>query len=84
MVSNLEVQLQIGESWTPASTQYRETLAYIYIRDFRRALDKLQYLVIQRILELEKAGMSGTGTTNMLQYSAHLTQYYQATSCAGK
>lgn len=69
-VSSLEVQLGITETWAPTSPQYCETLAYMYIRDFRRALDKLQHLVLQRILELEKAGMAGTGKRFLLRMLA--------------
>ncbi|OSD06272.1 hypothetical protein PYCCODRAFT_1344244, partial [Trametes coccinea BRFM310] len=47
--------------WTPADARYQEVLSRIRHRDFHRALDKVQQLVVQRLLELSKANMSGMG-----------------------
>ena len=54
-----EQRLGLREPWLPTSKEYQQVLQYIDTRKFRRALDKLQFLVIQRLLELEKAHSSG-------------------------
>jgi len=37
------------------------SLEYLAIRDYQKALDKLEGLVVQRLFELAKMGLSGTG-----------------------
>jgi hypothetical protein len=60
-VADLEERLGIKERWTPQHPEYLSAFERIKSRDFRRALDKLQQLVVQRLLELAKANLSGTG-----------------------
>lgn len=60
-VEDLEQALSIQEQWTQDSPEYQSALERMRTHDFRRALDKLQQLVIQRLLELGKANMAGTG-----------------------
>ncbi|KZT26423.1 hypothetical protein NEOLEDRAFT_1198259 [Neolentinus lepideus HHB14362 ss-1] len=60
-VGDLEQKLEIAERWTDAHPEYRKTLEYLRTRDFHRALDRLQQLVIQRLFELQKANMAGMG-----------------------
>ena len=60
-VSDLEAKLGLTVSWTPRDSKYQETLRYLRKREFHRALDRLQGLVVQRLFELSKANMSGTG-----------------------
>ncbi|KAG2103699.1 uncharacterized protein F5147DRAFT_746665 [Suillus discolor] len=60
-VVDLEERLGIKERWTPQHPEYLSALKRIKSHDFRRALDKLQQLVVQRLLELAKANLSGTG-----------------------
>lgn len=43
----MEVKMDISTCWQPANVQYIETVKYISLRDYHRALDKLQQLVIQ-------------------------------------
>ncbi len=64
-VADLEIKLDIGEPWTPSHEKYIETLAYFRKRQFHRALDKVQQLVIQRLFELSKANISGMGEYNL-------------------
>ncbi|KAI0083021.1 hypothetical protein BDY19DRAFT_873857, partial [Irpex rosettiformis] len=45
--------------WTSQYPQYQETLRYIQAQRFHRALDKVQRLVVQRLLEMTKANASG-------------------------
>ncbi|KAI0640945.1 hypothetical protein C8Q79DRAFT_1014781 [Trametes meyenii] len=60
VVGDLERKLAIETPWTPVDPKYQETLAYVRHREFHRALDRVQQLVMQRLLELSKANMSGT------------------------
>lgn len=60
-VGDMEQRLAVEIPWTPETPQYIETLTYMRERDFRRALDKVQQLVIQRLFELSKAHIVGMG-----------------------
>lgn len=61
VVADLEAKLQLTEPWTDNHPEYRVTLDYLQQRDYHRALDKLQRLVVQRLFELSKANLSGMG-----------------------
>lgn len=58
-VNDLELKLDLQETWTPHHPQYQETLRYMRTRRFHRALDEIQRLVVQRLLEMTKANASG-------------------------
>lgn len=62
-VCALEVKLGIsrGQRWTPAHPKYVEALKFLRERQYRRALEKLQRLVVQRLFELHKLNLSQTG-----------------------
>lgn len=55
------LNLGVDVPWSPTHPKLLETLGYINTRDFHRALDRVQQLVTQRLLELSKTHMSGTG-----------------------
>ncbi|KAI0696074.1 hypothetical protein BC835DRAFT_1406027 [Cytidiella melzeri] len=55
----LEHRLSIERRWTPADPAYQETMAEMTMRKYRVALDKLERLVVQRLLELSKLSMGG-------------------------
>lgn len=57
----MEEELGIDERWMQDSPGYQEGLKLLSERKYRRALDKLETLVVQRLFELTKLGMSGTG-----------------------
>ena len=57
----LEEELNIESRWTINSPQYQEAIVLMTERKYRRALDSLELLVVQRLFELMKLGMSGTG-----------------------
>lgn len=59
----LETALGVTERWTEDSQQYQDTLKRIAERDWQRALDRLEYLMVQRMFELAKAHTFGTGTS---------------------
>ena len=60
-VSDLEAKLGLTVPLSPQHPKYQETLRYIQKWDFHRALDRVQALVVQRLFEMSKAGMAGTG-----------------------
>ncbi|KAL7284497.1 hypothetical protein ACG7TL_001788 [Trametes sanguinea] len=60
-VQRLEEQLDIDVRWLPASQEYRDAAAEMGLRRYRRALDNLERLVVQRLFELKKLGMNGIG-----------------------
>ena len=51
----------IDERWTPDTEKWRRAAQYVEIRKYQLALDKLEGLVVQRLFELAKMGLSGTG-----------------------
>ncbi|EKM48904.1 uncharacterized protein PHACADRAFT_107991 [Phanerochaete carnosa HHB-10118-sp] len=53
----LEIKMDIQERWDPTTPAYQEALKYICERTYRRALDKLHRLVVQRLFELQKLNM---------------------------
>ena len=57
----MEVKMGISTRWQPSDEQYIETLAYMSKRHYHRALDNLQRLVIQRLFELNRLNLAGTG-----------------------
>lgn len=60
-VTDLEAKLGLTARWTPDHPEYRETIDYMRQRDYQRALDQIQQLVVQRLFELSKANLSGLG-----------------------
>jgi len=60
-VANLETQLNIEERWTEDSPDYKHNREQVALWDYYEALDELERLVVQRLFELSKLGMSGTG-----------------------
>lgn len=56
-----EDELDIPIRWLPGSPEYQEATQLLTEREYRRSLDELERLVVQRLFELTKAGMSGTG-----------------------
>ncbi|KAJ7473498.1 hypothetical protein FB451DRAFT_1133999 [Mycena latifolia] len=47
--------------WAPGMNEYNEALTMMTERRYRRAIDELERLVVSRLLELTKLGMSGVG-----------------------
>lgn len=60
-VGDLEVRLAVDRTWAKTDPKYNEVLAYTNERDFHRAVDKLQGLVVQRLFEMSKANVAGMG-----------------------
>ncbi|KZV79460.1 hypothetical protein EXIGLDRAFT_735062, partial [Exidia glandulosa HHB12029] len=60
-VASLERLLHVEVRWSPESDAYKAALDNILQRTYNRALDRLQYLMLQRLLELSKTHAVGTG-----------------------
>ena len=61
-ILHFEEEHSIAERWVPGSPQYSEALTLLAERKYRRAIDTLERLVVQRLFELTKLGMNGVGT----------------------
>lgn len=61
----MEVALGITTRWQPADEEYKETIKYMSERTYQKALSKLQQLVIQRLFELNRLNLAGTGAYHM-------------------
>lgn len=60
-VQRYEEEHGIVERWTENSEAYQQASKLLVERSYRRALDNLERLVVQRLFELTKLGMSGLG-----------------------
>ncbi|KAF8507268.1 hypothetical protein JB92DRAFT_2793630 [Gautieria morchelliformis] len=60
-VMSIEETLDIAERWTPGCHEWEVAMSYNKIREYQLAVDKLEGLVVQRLFELTKANLSGTG-----------------------
>jgi Kyakuja-Dileera-Zisupton transposase len=61
-----EIARDIGTRWIPTDAAYISHLQMLHDRQYWRALDNLSALLIRRLLELEKMGISGTGTSHFV------------------
>lgn len=55
----LEAELE-ADRWTPDHPDYLNALKYSHERSYLLAIDHLERLVVQRLLELEKCNIRGT------------------------
>ncbi|KAJ6463583.1 hypothetical protein DFH09DRAFT_1254717 [Mycena vulgaris] len=60
-VCRYEEANNIEARWTPASQSYVDALVMMTERRYRVAVDDLERLVVQRLFEMTKLGMSGVG-----------------------
>ena len=60
-VHDLEVKLNIERTWTEDDREYQDAARYLQHRDFHRALDRVQQLIVQRLFEMSKANIVGIG-----------------------
>ncbi|KAJ7823341.1 hypothetical protein B0H14DRAFT_3146087 [Mycena olivaceomarginata] len=74
-VSLFEEEHGIMDRWPPESKEYTDALLLISERKYRRCLDKLESLVVKRLFELTKLGMSGLGAPHLI-YSCLLLPRY--------
>ncbi|KDR71991.1 hypothetical protein GALMADRAFT_74411 [Galerina marginata CBS 339.88] len=60
-LSRYEEEHRIEVRWLPDSDVYKATQTLLVERSYRRAVDNLERLVVQRLFELTKLGMNGVG-----------------------
>ncbi|KAJ6617355.1 hypothetical protein B0H10DRAFT_2434508 [Mycena sp. CBHHK59/15] len=60
-VCRFEEEHSIEERWTPDCKEYKDALVLTTERKYRTALAELERLVVSRLFELTKLGMSGIG-----------------------
>ncbi|KAJ7640901.1 hypothetical protein DFH06DRAFT_1137727, partial [Mycena polygramma] len=78
-VQDLEVRLATTR-WVPGDEKWAEVEEMVRKRNYQRALDHLEKLIIQRMFELAKCNMSGTG----YKLRKHIAKALQARSKALK
>ncbi|KAF8341119.1 hypothetical protein F5887DRAFT_888021, partial [Amanita rubescens] len=59
-VHELEAKLHVMQRWEPGSTQWKAAAEKVTLREYRRAIDKLESLVVARLFELSKMNKSQT------------------------
>lgn len=67
--ARMEMEIGIDVRWTPDDEQWKEGVAYLHIREYRLALDRLESLVVSRLLEMSKANLAGTGIVPFMAFS---------------
>lgn len=65
VVLDLERRLSVETRWTPNDVEYQQASAYLTNRRFVRAVEQLEGLVVQRLFELAKSNLAGTGAQSV-------------------
>ncbi|EPQ56035.1 hypothetical protein GLOTRDRAFT_40987, partial [Gloeophyllum trabeum ATCC 11539] len=71
--TQLKAALQLRTRWTPENTDYQEMKDKLRERKYRKVLDELERLVVQRLFELSKLNLSGTGKHRFCMQILQLT-----------
>ncbi|KAF8432351.1 hypothetical protein L210DRAFT_3413994, partial [Boletus edulis BED1] len=82
VVEKFERDNNITERWMIDHLDYKATLEYSKHRNFIRAVEELEGLVVQRLFELSKANLSGTGYKLRKQVSKALMRRSAAVRAA--
>jgi hypothetical protein len=61
-LQRFELSYKISTQWTPDMEEWKWAASYYATRTYQKALSKLEGLVVARLFELHKMGLSGTGT----------------------
>ena len=64
-IEDLEHMLGLSHRWRPENPEYVEVNKYIQNREFIRAVDELEGLVVKRLIKLDKVNLSGTGNCSI-------------------
>ena len=80
-VSEMEAMLGVDTRWVCEDPQFQKGLKYLVERTYHRALNKVHKLVIQRLFELHKLNIAGTGKLVYLLVRFPLTNLLQGTKC---
>ena len=71
-----EEEHNIDVRWLPDSEIYKATQKLLVERSYRRAIDNLERLVVQRLFELTKLGMNGVGKLCIISLFRGYTNTY--------
>ncbi|KAG2109784.1 hypothetical protein BD769DRAFT_1365312, partial [Suillus cothurnatus] len=77
-VLDLERRIGVTQHWTPADPEYQEALKYLHNHRFIHAVQRLEGLIVQRLFELAKANLAGTGYKMCQQISNAITHHSTA------
>ena len=66
-VETFEDEHRISDRWMPSDLQYIQGKKNIAIQEYHLALEKLEHLVVQRLLELTKLNAGGIGTSTFIE-----------------
>lgn len=77
VADDTEHRLGVTERWTPDHPEYQKALAFIKNRRFINVVETLEGLVVQRLFELSKSNLCGTGKSRSssrvcLQYLSYV------------
>ena len=67
-LSCYEEEHAIDTCWLPDLDSYKATQKLLVERSYRRAVDNLEQLVVQRLFELTKLGMNGVGMSTLFMF----------------
>ncbi|KAJ7058312.1 hypothetical protein C8F01DRAFT_1085496 [Mycena amicta] len=81
-VHELERELEIETRWTPSSPEWAAAEEAVRMHAYRKAVDGLELLVVQRLLELTK--MNQSGTVAGYKHRKHISKSLQTRSTAVK
>ena len=73
----LEDILSVSERWTPQTLEWEQVMKYLQIQDYQLAVDKLEGLVVQRLFQLTKANLAGTGKMLISYAACFLTSQFR-------
>ncbi|KAI6017609.1 hypothetical protein BKA83DRAFT_4058793 [Pisolithus microcarpus] len=80
LVQDLERKLSISRRWVPEDKEWQDAGRLVANREYRRALDNLESLVVARLFELTKMNRAGTG----YKLRKHIAKALQTRSTAIK
>ncbi|KAI6001444.1 hypothetical protein EDD15DRAFT_2361851 [Pisolithus albus] len=80
VVQELERKLNVSRRWTPEDKEWQHAGRLVAHREYRRALDTLESLVVARLFELTKMNRAGTG----YKLRKHIAKALQTRSAAIK
>ncbi|KAG1745379.1 uncharacterized protein EDB91DRAFT_1236322 [Suillus paluster] len=66
-VISMEIKLGIANCWNISSPEYQDTLKYMTLRKYHKALNNLQHLVVQQLFELQRLNVSQTAIQNAVK-----------------
>lgn len=77
-VEELETRLKIQQRWTSDDQEYKDSENLVRHKDFLVVVEELEGRVVQRIFELSKANLAGTGYKLRRQISKNIARRSQA------